>query len=375
MNSYPPQVVNNMFVSQTSTESGREKLAQFGGNFIRDRLREVSFARNILPPDPVTPADCQVSVRHDSLIKIVYLEPKSRAMTLNFRGQPTARYIRAPRAEVAFYTISSEKFEKVEQELLVYRDLPITKMIEDNSLKDIQEVEDRTFLIHLETAVQARQYEANSGWVAFTAANVNGGAVTSRSVVKGELALTNAAGPSWYVWPLQKPDLVKLWKLMDGSRLRSERFLITEVDYDDLLQWTMEDLGSDKVGETTVDGWKYETLHGRKIVRTIKTDILRPGNIYCFAAPEFLGKSYILNRTKFYIDKVGNLITWWAWEDIGMIIANIAGVVKLELYAGSCTPTVETPGYAAVQPVEEEELGAVNNRADAGLTFPQVHSY
>jgi hypothetical protein len=103
-----------------------------------------------------------VSVNHDTLVKIVDIEPQSRAMTLTFRGQPTARFIRAPRAEVPFFTISSEKFEKTEQELLAY-EMPITKIIEDNSVKDMQEIKDREFLRTSESAVQALQKEANGG--------------------------------------------------------------------------------------------------------------------------------------------------------------------------------------------------------------------
>ena len=67
-------------------------------------------------------------------------------------------------------------------------------------------------------------------------------------------------------------------------------------------------------------------------------------------APEFFGRFYILNQTKFYIDKIANLITWQSWEDIGMGIGNIASVVKLELYAGSCSPGSgqQDTGYADV---------------------------
>jgi len=371
---YPPELVNDLFVSQSGTSEGRTKIAAMAGAFIRDRLRELSFARNILPPENVTRQDCQISVHHDTLVKIVSVEPQSRAMPITFRGQPTARLVEAPRFEIGFFTISSEKFEKYEQELLAY-DFPITKLVEDNSGKDIQEVEDREFLTHIEACVQARQFEANANaWVALTATAAAAGTVVETAVIKGELAKVNAAGAAWTVWPIQKPDLVNLFKLLDGNRLRSERILFTEVDYNDILQWTIEDV-HEGAWEMTKGGYKHDTLMGRKIVRTIKTDILRPGNVYCFTSPEFLGKFYILNKLKFYIDKIGNLITWWSWEDIGMGLGNIAAVVKLELYAGSVTNTVETAGFAVKMPVEIDEMGAVNNRVEQGLTFPQVAQY
>jgi hypothetical protein len=134
-------------------------------------------------------------------------------------------------------------------------------------------------------------------------------------------------------------------------------------------------MGDKMQSETMVDGYKYNILLGRKLIRTIKTDILRTGNVYCFTAPEFMGKSYILNNTKFYIDKVANLITWQSWMDVGLGIGNIASIVKLELYGGSVTPGATDTGYAAKLPVDEDQLGAVNNRVDQGLKFPDVSQF
>jgi hypothetical protein len=374
MSSVPARILNDLFSQKLGTAEGKEKLAEYGGTYVRDRLREVAYSRKIIPPQMVTRTDCQRSVNHDTLVKIVDIEPQSRAMAINFRGQPTARFIQAPRAEVAFFTISSEKFEKTEQELLAY-EMPITKVIEDNSVKDIQEIEDREFTIHIEAAVQALQAEANGG--AVTTLNKSGivaGSVVEFSVRKGELARTHTADDAT-VLPVQRPDFVNLFKMLDGNRLRAEMVLITEVDWDDILQWTVEDFGDRVQSETTVDGYKYNMLLGRAYTRTIKTDILRPGNVYCFTKPDFFGKFYILNNTKFYIDKIANLITWQSWEDIAMSVINIASVRKLELYSGDATSLDADGILSGAIPVEEEDLGAVNNRVSDGLVYPQVESY
>jgi hypothetical protein len=368
------QAALELFNTRLDSTEGKDKLAELGGSFIRDRLREVSFARHIVPPEQVTRADCQRSVNHDTLVKIVDVEPQSKAMAIDFRGQPTARFIRAPRAEIAFFTISSEKFEKTEQELLAY-EMPITKIIEDNTVKDIQEIEDREWIRHVEAGIQALQTETNTNPATkHNKTQILAGNSKVVSVVKGELAL-GAASDDFVVRPVQRPDFVNLFKLLDGNRLRGERILISEPDYDDILQWTLDDNGDRIQSETVVDGYKYNTVLGRKIVRTIKTDILRPGNIYIFTAPQFFGKFYILNNTKFYIDKVANRITWQSWEDIGMGIVNIASARKLELYSGSARPGAFDTGYADVLPKAEEDLGAENNKVDAGLTFPSVQQY
>ena len=372
--STPAITLNNMFSQKLGSAEVREKLAEAGGTWIRDRLREVSFARKVIPPQQVTRADCQRSVHHDTLVKIVDIEPKSRAMSITFRGQPTARFIRAPRAEVAFFTISSEMFQKTEQELLAY-EMPITKVIEDNSVKDIQEIEDREFVTHIEAAVQALQKEANGGsTTTLNATSVKNGSVVEFSVRKGELARTanaNDANPR----PVQKPDIIALRKMLNGNRLRAERLLMTEPDWDDVSGWTVEDFGSKVQSETVVDGYKYNVLLGLAYIRTIKTDILRPGNIYVFTRPDFFGKFFVLNNTKFYIDKVANTISFQAWEDIGMAVINIAAVRKLELYSGDATENDSDSKLSNFIPVAEDALGALNNRVDQGLRFPQVDQY
>jgi hypothetical protein len=370
------QVLTELFAQRLESNEGKEKIAEYGGNYIRDRLREVSFARKIVPTEPVTRADCQRSVNHDTLVKIVDVEPKSRAMAITFRGQPSANFIRAERAEIPFFTISSEKFEKVEQELLAY-EMPITKIIEDNSVKDIQEIEDREFLIHIESAVQALQAEANGVGTApaLNATTLQGATPPVEfSVRKGELARA-ATVDTGVPLPLQRPDIVNLYKLLDGNRLRAEMTLLTEVDWDDILQWTVEDFGDRLQSETTTDGYKYNTLLGRAYVRTIKTDLLRPGNLYTFTKPEFFGKFYVLNNTKFYIDKIANLITWQSWEDIAIGIINIAAVRKLELYSGDATVNDTDGILSSVTPAEEEDLGAVNNKVAQGLHYPMVEQY
>jgi hypothetical protein len=147
---------------------------------------------------------------------------------------------------------------------------------------------------------------------------------------------------------------------------------MTEVDWDDILSWTVEDNGDRIQSETTVDGYKYNTLLGRPYIRTVKTDILRPGNLYFFTSPDFFAKFFVLNQTKFYIDKVANLITFQAWEDIAMSVINIAAARKVELYSADATSNDSDSLLDEFIPVSEDALGAVNNRVGEGLKFPNV---
>jgi hypothetical protein len=363
-----------MLLNQLSDPAAKTKIAAKFGGYIRDRLRESSFAEQVLPPENVDRSQCQVSTQHDSLVKIEFLEPRSRAMTVTFRGEPRANFIRGEKVEVPFITVMSDMFQKPEQEFLAYA-FPIGKVIEQNAVRDLGEVQDREFLIHIEAAVQALQTEANGGVpTALNATTVGAGSVVEFSVTKGELARIAVSNTAVSL-PIQRPDIVRLIKLLDGNRLESNLVLITTVDWDDILAWTVEDQGDKLQSETAVQGWKYNLLLGKRYVRTIKTDILRPGNVYCFTSPDFLGKFYVLNNVKFYIDKYINMLKFVAWKDIGMSIVNIASVRKLELYSGDANPTTNADGIlGSVTPVAEEDLGRPNNRAGNRQFFPQVVS-
>lgn len=372
MTAVPARLLNESFLSKTASNEGREKTAEVTGDYIHDRLREAAFVRKILDVVPVTRTDCQVSETHDTLVKIIEIEPRSRAMALTFRGQPEARYFYGERIAVGFYSIFSEKLQKTEQEIMAYT-MPITRILEDNSTKDLQDVEDREFLIHVEGACQALQKEANAATdTELNYTKVNDGTVVQYSILKGELAAAAGANDA-VVRPLQRPDIARLKTVIDERRLTTDCMLVTEADLNGVLQWTVQDFGDKVQSETTVDGYKHNSLLGVRLVRTIKTDILRRGNIYSFAAPKFFGKMFVLNNPKFWIDKQANMLSFQCWEDIAMVIGNVASCAKLELYSGNANPSAGSQSLiASFTPVAESALGALNNRVSSGLKFPAL---
>lgn len=377
----PAQQINSAFFTKSATSEGREKMGQMAGTYVRDRLREVSFVRKIQPFENITKAEAQRSTNHDTLVVIKDIEPNSRASAMTLRGSGKAMYVRGSRYEIPFWSVGSAIYEKLEEELYAY-EMPITKIIEDNTVKEIQAIEDREGLRHYESAVQAVQ-EGISGVSGnllsgslngFNSSNIRAGLVDSISIAKGELALQRTTDDFVALAP-QRGDLITLINLLDGRHRRCERILMTEVDWNHLCRWTVDDFGDRLESETVVDGYKYSTLFGRKIIRTIKNEILRVGNMYAFTTPDFLGHAYILQDTKFYIEKRRNLISWQSWEIIAIGIGNIASIAKLELYSGSVTTGATDTGFAAKLPLSEDDLALVYNRADDGLTFPRASSF
>lgn len=68
--------------------------------------------------------------------------------------------------EIPFFTISSEAFEKSEEELLGY-EVPVSRIIEENSMKDLYAVEDRVFTPKYEYTNAVPSFEQPKEFEAF----------------------------------------------------------------------------------------------------------------------------------------------------------------------------------------------------------------
>lgn len=366
---------NESLLNKLDDPATKTKTAELIGGYLRDKIREASWFDKIIPPEGVTRADCQISTEHDSLIKIVHIEPGSRAMTISVRARPDSELISGRRFGVTFGRISTLRYEKPKEELLVY-DYSITKVIEDNSVKDMDAIVDRTAAVHFEAAVQALQLEANGGVATeLSSDTVQAGTVVQRSVFKGELASLAASPDSAVPLPIQKFDIVRLFQTFSDRQLSGKRMLIHDGDFLGVFSWPYSDVGAIAT-ETAIEGYKHPTLAGYDIVRSLKPEILRPGNVYGFVDAEFLGVNYTLGQTSFYIDTIENMVVWMAWMMRGMALGQVEGVRKLELYPCDATPGKDAQGKLGdVTPKAEKQLTAVNNRVDDSLIYPHISPY
>jgi hypothetical protein len=302
--------LNAAFAGQMESPEGRKELTEKTLLYIKQMLREESFTRKILPPESVTKYDLQRDVQTDTVVKVVDIEPDSRAVALNFRGEANYSFVTGKRFAIPFFTISSQFYEKTEQELFAY-EMPVIKVIEENSVKDIQEVEDVTWIRFCQAAVTAT----------------------------GKL-LPVGASPS-----LTTTLLKDGFKMIDGDRLITTVMLMNSQTWDDILAFGLNVFGDQVASKVIVDGYTYDQLLGKKLIVTTKTKttpvqgipgkILVPfGQVWFFTDPQYLGRFYLLNSTKLYMDKIAEVIRWKAWETVGIGMGNIKSVAKLEYGTG-----------------------------------------
>lgn len=302
MESLNASTFNQLFVSRLDSAEGLEKIAQDGSQFVRDKMREGSFARKIVVPQYVTPAELTRSVNHDQLVKIVDIEPDATAIAVNFRGQGDAKYVTGPRYEIPLYQITSQEYEKVEEELLAY-EMPLTELIERNSVLEIQRVEDTKFIELCDAAIAAEA------------------ALSHTTAITGSYD-TDAS--------IKKSDLKALYDLLDGNELMCDKILMDTTMYNRLFLYSAATVGDAIGSQTTVNGYTYPTLFGKKLVVSNKVSLLQ-NKIYAFTTQDFLGQFLVLYDTKFNIEKKKNLVKWSCWESIGMGFGNTKSVAKLTL--------------------------------------------
>ena len=358
-----------------------QKVAEVTGLYIQEKVRENSFARQILPPQTVTVAELTRNVNDESLVYIDDVEPDSIAMRVNMRGEPNKTYIESDRYEIRMETISSDRFTKSEQELRSYR-MPLTKVIEQNTVKDLQEVVDEKFMEHVRIGLMfatiARKNQlVEEGLVADNLGNTgteagNGAGDTknffnapalasyllTRSVTSaaGALAGTSTAqldqtqldanlnrADGFYSnivfseeTTFSRKVVKEVAKIPAARQLKARTFLLHEFDWVDSIAWTTDEAGLELVKEITIGGYKYTTVAGYTYVTTVRDNnkILEPGQIYAFPAPEMLGRFLVLQNTCFYINKEGRFFHMEAWEECGVGFGNVRGL-GLVLLAGA----------------------------------------
>jgi len=292
--------LNAAFVEMTKTAQEAETVREMTQTFLREKIREDSFFRMILPPRIVTRAECTRSVNHRSLVKIIDIEPDvPAAVPVDFRGNTEAVYVTGERYEVPFMEIMSREFQMKQYELLSY-EMPITEILRENTEKEIAKAEDKGFMNAVEAAL----------------------AVTGHVVTR-----TKEAGQT-----VDKKDLAALFKIHDSVQLKTSIVLIPLPLYEDILAWDFSLLGNELIKEVTIGGYNYPTLMGRTVIVTNKLDIVSPNTIYGFTTQEYLGHSFLLEEDLvFDMVKEFDLYRFKAWELIGAGIGNVKAVSKLVL--------------------------------------------
>lgn len=293
-------LVDNAAFIQSLNSKGQEKTAGMMTDFVRIKLRETSFSRKILPPKPVTATDLVQQLTTDQPMRIVELDRLSKAYPVTFVEPATQKYYEGTRFPVYYTKYQSEEFFKPVEEIMTYR-VPIKTIVQENYLKDIQIAEDATFIKTIDKIIADRE-TASVGDAKHTAAG-----------------------------PLTPAIMAEGLKLLAAKEVPEGPILINEQDFIDFLKWTQATVGSAVMEDIVANGYSYTKLFGRTFIRTIKNDIVAPGNVYLFSTPEFMGVFDILTDVKVFVEQKASNLRFYLYETVGVSLGNVNGFAKISL--------------------------------------------
>lgn len=286
--------MNELFRSRIEEGGESLKLAEeAGAAYIKAKLREESFLRKIIPPQNITKQDVSRNETGDGVYKLVDLEPDSSALALNFRAEGEYHYVFGERFRIDFFKVASQIHEKAEMELLAYES-PIMKILQENAVFDIQAVEDRVFYNHAAAAISGSE----------------------RDAVSHEVTIS-------------RPAIAAARKLILAKKLEPYSLLMTEEMFSDVMTWNYQYAGDSMMDEMNIKGLEKATLLGMPLIVTNKAEFVSSREFWLFTKPEFLGRFYVLEDTKFWLDKRRDMVEWQTWESVGVGIGNTNGICRV----------------------------------------------
>ena len=277
-------------------------------DFIRMRMREEGFARQIIPPVQVTDSDLDKQVDTDKPVIICEKEPDSpAAISVPFGTLPMNRYIRGIKFRVMFQRIMSPRFLKDINELRTY-DMDIRQVLSDNALKDMQTEEDGKFIGTVDSILVAP-----------------GATQPDTGVVQWEEISGGITRDTWN-------DALKILP-RTPAHFSASTVLINNVSILEFQKWGRDEVGGDFAQQVAMNGWGETKWFGIRLIVTIKRDLVPDNRIYQFIRPAALGKLFLLEDTTMYVDTKAFMIEFFAYCSLGAAIANPAGVAIADFTA------------------------------------------
>jgi len=364
------QFINQSFVRKL--DEGRVKeAADEGSRFIRSKLRQESFAREILVPIELSPDEIDRDEHTDQPKKIIEKEPDSTATFVTFKGAGQRTFFRGPRYSVFFGKIESQHFMKSKFELLTYQN-DIRKILTDNSVKDMADVEDRKFIETIEAALSDAGSTADArstdgatsadgdnvtsfggveflrlentaldadltgdlGSLQFTGEQLlNGNNFVARAAERDAAGASEINGQKFDLGtqaPLSKELIAQMFQAMTSKKLPIGKMLMTKATFMEALKFDYTDVGNDIVSRHYDKGLEGEDkLFGVPVITTIKNDIIDDNTIYLFAPENYLGNFFLLQDATLFIKQEADMIEFWSYSSPGIGIGNTKGVIKL----------------------------------------------
>lgn len=294
------QFINSNFVRKV--EDGRAKEAEAEGTaFIRQKLRQESFAREIIEPVMLADDEIDRDENTDQPKKIVEKEPDSVATFVPFNGTAPRTWFRGKRFSVFFGKTESQRFTKNKFELMTYQN-DIRKILSDNSVKDMADQEDQKFTDTVNAIIA----------LALSTQRNLAPAFNSSAFKVGFQGLVNRKQPIG-------------------------KMLMSKSTYYEALDLPATSVGNDVASRHYDLGIEAEEkLWGIPVVSTIKREIVDDvadetrRSVYVFSPQNYLGVFFLLQDATLYIKQEADIIEFWSYAAPGIGFGNTLSMQRID---------------------------------------------
>lgn len=289
--------------------SDLKKTAQDSTDTLALQVHESSFADVVIPVKDPKQIQEVPGTKDDSFYALDYVRPEWTAVDMTLKGEPNGRYVNLEKFATPAAKAETDEFWKFTDELIT-KPISVKDIFKETCAYFIADAKDRRFLTLCDTAVTA-----SSQLLSPAAADY-----PTRSDILELCALVDDAAATMAAAGQTPRRLLSTQLLCSAGFL--DRFLKGRFD---IGEWTI-----------TTDGYKATTLLGRRLIVSVKGDLL--GNsMYAFSDPDFIGKNYRFGGgdVQFFIKEDMDKLVWKAKSLYGLSVYNVNAVARYDFTPNS----------------------------------------
>ena len=328
------QFVNSSFVRKLDEGRTKEAAAE-GTAFIRELVRQESYAREVIAPVLLQDDEIDRDENTDEPKKIIEKEPNSEATFVNFAGSGPRTWFKGPRYAVYFGKVESQHFTKSKFQLMTYVN-DIRKILADNSVKDLSDQEDKKFQATIDEIVE-RTVAVSPLATASADYGTSAGGERSGSVFQLDETAFGGTNSQYHLAPQFNASAFKRgFQKMVAQRRPIGKMTMTKELFYEALDLRADIYGNDVASKHYYDGVETEEkLFGIPVITTIKRHIHQPNRVYIYAPENFLGNFFLLQDATLFIKQEADVISFWTYAAPGIGIGNTKSVQCIEFLQSS----------------------------------------
>ena len=352
-NQIPTAVINAQFFEKVASGSpdSMHKLGEAATDYTRLTLREEGLCRKVLPPQTITVADLDKQLDTDKPVKLVDKEVNQPlSATVPFGTLPRNFYMRGSRYRVDFARLVTRNYVADVRQLETY-DYDIRNTFKENAIKDMCYAEDIPFFTTIDQIVTPVTPSTGGTWAAQTGGSNVSGMTGKAQYYDFRYAHRNPLGSTL---GFTRENFVESFKILQTGftpsgyhttagrkgpkddqvpiRLKTEVCLMNINTALEFCKFDHDAFGGPGAEDKLKSGITEDTWMGRKFIFTSKDDIVLDGEMYMFAAPEFIGKFYELDAPTMFVDKHAFLLEFFVYSCVGSSIGNPFSLAKVKFF-------------------------------------------